>query len=140
MVTKATKPGIDVRRALAVAAAKAASAVTRATGRGGGTALPGLVATRIDPGLVGELAGQLGDGSIVVTGTNGKTTTSQMLAAILTEGGCTPLRNRSGSNLMRGIASTLISRAGVLGNLPEATQLGLFEVDEAAMPEVLRAV
>lgn len=131
---------IDARRAAAVIAAKLASRLTRAAGRGGGTALPGLIATKIDPQLVSTLAHQLEAGAIVVSGTNGKTTTSQMLAAILVQGGRMPLRNRSGSNLMRGIASTLISRAGPLGNLPRSAELGLFEVDEAAMPEVLRAV
>src|SRR5438270_4068591 len=91
--------GIAPRRAFAVNSAKVASALSRAAGRGGGTALPGLVATRIDPDLVGALARQMGEGSIIVTGTNGKTTTSQMLAAILAEAGRMPLRNRSGSNL-----------------------------------------
>jgi lipid II isoglutaminyl synthase (glutamine-hydrolysing) len=129
-----------VRRAAAVLAGKSAGVVTRAAGRGGGTALPGLLATRIDPGLVAELAAQLADGSTIVTGTNGKTTTTQMVAAILKAGGRLPLRNRSGSNLMRGIASTLLARAGLDGNLPAATRVGLFEVDEAAMPEVTRAV
>jgi UDP-N-acetylmuramyl tripeptide synthase len=139
-VTRGPTPGINVRRAAAVLAGKSAGAVTRATGRGGGTSLPGLVATRVDPGLVAGLAAQLADGSVVVSGTNGKTTTTQMLAAILAAGGRSPLRNRAGSNLMRGIASTLLSRAGLDGNLPPETRLGLFEVDEAAMPEVTRAV
>jgi UDP-N-acetylmuramyl tripeptide synthase len=128
---------VQVRRAAAVIAGKSAGAVVRRAGRGGGTALPGLVATRIDPRLVSALAAQLTDGSMVVTGTNGKTTTSQMVAAIMTDAGQMPLRNRSGSNLMRGIASTLINRAGLDGNLPRHTTRGLFEVDEAAMPQVV---
>ncbi len=125
---------------LAVGAAKATSVLTRTTGRGGGTALPGLVALHVDPHLVEKLAGQLAEGSVLITGTNGKTTTSQMLESILRSAGLAPLRNRSGSNLLRGIASSLAGEAGVLGKLSDEVRLALFEVDEAAMPGILRAV
>src|SRR5436305_11753604 len=89
------------RRVVAVNVARLAGLAARAVGRGGGTALPGLVGTKIDPHLVADLSGQLAGGSIVVSGTNGKTTTSRMLDTILRHAGQHPLRNSSGSNLMR---------------------------------------
>jgi len=132
---------IQIRLAAAVAAAKLASRATRALGRGGGTALPGLVASRIHPGVVGELSRQLEWGSIVVSGTNGKTTTSRLLSAIFTAAGNAPLHNHAGSNLMRGLASAMIGSANFLGRLSQHSRsVGLFEVDEAALPEVLHTL
>jgi UDP-N-acetylmuramyl tripeptide synthase len=132
---------VSVRRAAAVNAARLSGVATRALGRGGGTALPGLVATTLDPGVIADLAAQLVNGVTVVTGTNGKTTTCRILADLLRAAGYRPLRNQSGSNLSRGLASTLIRETGLLGNLaPDDKRIGLFEVDEAALPQVLREV
>ena len=133
--------GIGARRAAAVIAGKLTASASRLLGRGGGTALPGLVAVRLDPDLVRDLASQLAGGSVVVTGTNGKTTTCRMLGAILADAGYSTLRNTSGSNLMRGLASSLLEAASITGDLRRRPRaLGLFEVDEAALPEVLAAV
>ena len=127
-------------RARLIAAVAVAGAVRRACrllGRGA-TSLPGLVALRIEPGLVGLLSGGLGRGSLVVAGTNGKTTTSALLAAALEAGGRAVLHNRAGSNMLRGIAATLCARAGLAGTLRGGAGLtGLFEVDEAALPGIL---
>lgn len=128
------------RLAAAVVAGKAAGMATRALGRGG-TALPGLVAERVDPAVVARLGGQLGRGSVLVTGTNGKTTASRMLAAILAAAGVPSLHNREGSNLMRGIAATLLQRASPAGHIPGGPGLlGLFETDEATLPHAVRAL
>lgn len=119
-------------------AGKVSALTSRTLGRGGGTALPGLVAFRLHPSIVRELAAQLPMGSVVVTGTNGKTTTCRLLGAIAGAAGCAPLRNESGSNLSRGLASTFVQAARASGNLPaNAHTIGLFEVDEAALPEVV---
>jgi UDP-N-acetylmuramyl tripeptide synthase len=118
-----------VRTGLAIAAGRAAGALSRLVGRGG-TALPGLVAERIDPGLVEHLAVGLPDGVVVVTGTNGKTTTTKMLVAILEHAGKRVLTNPTGSNLARGVATVLIG-ARRRGH-PEA-DLAVFEIDEAAL-------
>ena len=107
----------NLRVGVAALAARAAGDASRALGRGGGTALPGLIAERLAPDLLGHLAAQLPGGVAVVTGTNGKTTTSHMLAAILTRAGRRPLRNASGSNLSRGIAGALVARADWTGRL-----------------------
>jgi UDP-N-acetylmuramyl tripeptide synthase len=122
----------------AVVAARAAGTVSRALRRGGGTALPGLVADRVAPDLLAYLAAQVPLGSVVVTGTNGKTTTSHMLAGILAQAGMQPLRNASGSNLARGVATTLAGRAGWTGRLATTpSTVGLFETDEAAFARVV---
>src|SRR5688572_23848988 len=128
------------RVGLAVVGSRLAAAASRTLGRGG-TALPGLVAERIAPDLLSHLAAQLPRGSVVVTGTNGKTTTSHMLARILSAAGLQPLRNASGSNLARGVATSLAAHAGPLGRLrATSSTIGLFETDEAAFAQVVPAV
>ena len=132
---------MNPRTAAAVTAGKGAAVVSRALGRGGGTALPGLVAERIDPCIVAHLGQQLGRGRVLVTGTNGKTTTSRILARILQESATPYLHNREGSNLMRGIASSLLAAASPAGRLPRGSQtLGLFETDEATLPHAAGAL
>jgi UDP-N-acetylmuramyl tripeptide synthase len=129
------------RRLLALALGRAAGAASRALGRGGGTAITGLMAEGVAPNLAADLSAQLGMGSVVVTGTNGKTTTSRMLARVAREAKLLPLQNRSGSNLMRGIVTSLIQEADLLGRVrsPEE-RLGVFEVDEAVLPMAVDAV
>jgi UDP-N-acetylmuramyl tripeptide synthase len=128
------------RLSLAVAAARGAG-VASALLRHGGTSLPGLVSLRIEPRAVRLLSAQLAGGSIVIAGTNGKTTTAAMTAAALVAGGRTVLHNRAGSNMMRGIAATLLHESDLRGHVRRASKLnGLFEVDEAALPAVLGQV
>ena len=110
----------------------------RAAGSGG-TALPGLVAERLHPQAAELLAQGLGP-TALVTGTNGKTTTSAMLARILRESGCEDvIHNRSGSNLMRGVTAALIEAASPFGRLPDGAA-AVLESDEAALPAIARAV
>ena len=130
-----------VRTSAAVVAGKAAGAATRMLRRGGGTALPGLVAERVDPRLVANLGRTLGRGRVMVTGTNGKTTTSRIIAAAFDAAGVPYVHNREGSNLMRGMASTLLSHATLAGAIPGAKNAaGLFEADEATMPAAVAAL
>jgi hypothetical protein len=110
----ATRP--DPRLGAAVAAARITGAAIRRLGRGGGTAAPGLVADRIDPGLLGKIAGRLASGTVVVAGTNGKTTVSRMVADILESSGLAVAHNRSGSNMVRGVASALAERSTLRGD------------------------
>lgn len=102
---------------------------------GGGSSFPGLIALKIDPQLIVKITRKLKNGTIVITGTNGKTTTSKHLSAILGYSGLKVIHNRTGSNLMRGIASTLIEQSTVLGR-PRGN-IGLFEIDEATMPDAV---
>jgi len=123
----------------AVLAAKGASFLVRRLGLGGGTALPGLVALRLDGAVVARLAARLGQGCLLVTGTNGKTTTARLVAGMARAAGLRPVANAAGSNLVRGIAAALCQAAASDGRLREAARaLGVFEVDEATLPEAAR--
>ena len=112
-----------------IAAARAAGALSRLARRGGGTTLPGKLVWKLDPGAIDALAARLPRGTAVVSATNGKTTTAAMAAEIL-ERRFRLAHNQSGANLVSGVASTLLSARGA--------ELGLLEVDEAALPEVAR--
>jgi lipid II isoglutaminyl synthase (glutamine-hydrolysing) len=124
----------DARLAVATAVGKTLVGALRRFPRRGGSALPGLVAERIDGQITRKLADQFAHGVIVITGTNGKTTTTRMVVEILERAGHRVLTNRSGSNLARGISSALIAQAGRGGRV--AADVGVFEVDEASMPAV----
>ncbi len=117
---------------------RAARSVVRRFGRGGGSAVPGLVAGALAPGLVERLALQPGHGVVTITGTNGKTTTTHLLAAIVRAAGIDPLTNSSGSNLERGLIAMYSGQVDGRGLLPDAThRVGLFEVDEAALARLI---
>lgn len=105
---------------------------TRLTGRGG-SALPGLIADKFDPKLATKL-GKRFSSVILITGTNGKTTTTKMLVEILRADGRAVVTNQSGSNLKRGITSKLIEEASILGRVKG--DVAVFEVDEASLPTV----
>jgi UDP-N-acetylmuramoylalanine-D-glutamate ligase len=111
-----------------VAAARAAGALSRRTGRGG-TSLPGRLLMRLEPDAIERLAGGLPQGSVVISATNGKTTTAAMVAAILERTGRRLVHNRAGANMAGGIASALLDHRG-------PADLGLFEVDEFWLPQV----
>jgi len=111
-----------------LAAARAIGSLSRRTGRGGGTSLPGRVLLSLEPHAVRTLAQRLINGCAVISATNGKTTTATMAASILTGSGHRLVHNRAGANMDGGIASTLLSAAGRGGGI--AGDLGLFEVDE----------
>src|SRR5436305_6288876 len=136
-----SKRRTSLRAGLAVLGGRAAGALSRRLHLGGGTSVVGLVAKRVYPNIVGHLATQLEYGSVIVTGTNGKTTTSGFIAAILSDAGLRVWRNREGSNLMGGIASSLVMRALLNGNLRRAGKaISVFEVDEAVVPQVVQVV
>ena len=124
----------DTLALIANAAGKLTREGLRATGRGG-TALPGLVALTVDPNFITALSSGLSHGVICVSGTNGKTTTSRMLADITRAAGWQPIHNRSGSNLDRGVAAALLADANWSGE-PRG-DVGLFEIDEASLPSAI---
>jgi lipid II isoglutaminyl synthase (glutamine-hydrolysing) len=107
--------------------ARAVGTASRASGRGGGTTLPGRLLLRLDRRSIARLGARLDDGVTLISATNGKTTTAGMLAALLTADGRTPVHNRAGSNMTWGIATALLEQRG---------NEGLFEVDEAWLPRV----
>ncbi len=116
---------------------KIVAAATHVSGKGG-TTLPGRAAALLAPGLLPNLAGQLPLGSLVVTGTNGKTTTASILAGIFRQAGYNVLHNRSGANLTWGVASVLVHASSWGGRL--TNQLGILESDEGAFPEITGAL
>ncbi len=120
----------------ALIAARTAAASSRLLGRGSGTTYPGVLAERIHPGLVRDLSRQLRSGPVVVTGTNGKTTTCKMLGDTLAAGGMRLVRNESGSNLRQGIASALAASAGAFTGRVRA-DTAILEVDEASTASVV---
>jgi UDP-N-acetylmuramyl tripeptide synthase len=114
-----------------IALARVAGRLSRLVGAGGGTTVPGKLLWKVDPGAVDQLAARLPLGSALISATNGKTTTAAMAAEIL-HGRMRLAHNSSGANLVSGVASTLLDARGA--------ELGLFEVDEAALPEVAARV
>jgi len=110
---------------------RAAGSLSRLAGRGGGTTLPGKLLWKLDPTAIDALAARLPQGSVAISATNGKTTTAAMLAEILRPR-VRVAHNDSGANLVSGVASALLHARDA--------ELGLFEVDEGALPEVTRRV
>jgi len=116
---------------LEIAAARGVAALSRRLGAGGGTTIPGKLLAELDRGAIDRLAARLAAGTAVVSATNGKTTTTAMAAEILRPRHRLA-HNAAGANLVSGVASALLTA--------EDADLGLFEVDEAALPEVVRRV
>jgi UDP-N-acetylmuramyl tripeptide synthase len=120
-----------MRLAAEIAAARAVAGLSRLVGAGGGSTVPGKLLSKLDPGAIDALAARLPAGVAVVSATNGKTTTAAMAAEILRPR-FRLAHNRSGANLVSGVASALLAA--------DRAELGLLEVDEAALPEVMRRV
>lgn len=116
----------------AIVAGTAAGFLSRRLKLGGGTSLPGAVGLKIDPELIKHLASQLSLISVVITATNGKTTTANMSAAVLKSLGLKLVHNSAGANLPFGVATALLKAR------KSANQIGLFEVDEAAAQQIVK--
>jgi lipid II isoglutaminyl synthase (glutamine-hydrolysing) len=114
-----------------ILAGRAAAGLSRISGTGGGTTVPGKLLWKLDPGAIDLLAARLPAGVAALSATNGKTTTTAMAAEILRPR-YRLAHNFSGANLVSGVASALLAA--------RAAELGLFEVDEGALPEVMRRV
>ncbi|MCS5712950.1 MurT ligase domain-containing protein [Herbiconiux sp. CPCC 205716] len=96
--------------------------------RGGGSAIPGNIALRIDPDFLERTIAAIPDGVVAVSGSNGKSTTTNMLAAIIRAHGLKVFTNPSGGNLPQGIASALLSEVSLGGRLD--ADIAILEVDE----------
>lgn len=97
--------------------------------RGGGSALPGLVVDKIDPGFLARVLGRLPYGVVAVSGTNGKTTTTKMIVEILEAQGLRVFTNRTGSNFSRGVIAAAVQECTVAGKLQ--ADIAVLELDEA---------
>src|SRR4029077_4600449 len=124
-----------VRRIAAVLAGKATGALSRLSRRGGGTTLPGDVARAIDPDVLRKLARDLKFGSVVITGTNGKTTTARLISWLLEGAGHRVVSNRAGANLIFGATTAALESADSIGRI--TADWGVFEIDEASLPRAI---
>jgi UDP-N-acetylmuramyl tripeptide synthase len=122
---------VRVPLTVGIVGARVAARLSRLVGAGGGTTVPGKVLSSLDPEVLDRLARRLPLGSVLVSATNGKTTTAAMAAQILAPR-VRLAHNASGANLRSGVTSSLLSAKGA--------ELGLFEVDEAALPEIAERV
>jgi len=129
---------ISPRALAALWAGKATAGLSRGLRQGGGTTLPGDVARFLDPAILARLSSGLADGAIVVTGTNGKTTTAALMRHILERTGRPVVSNRAGANLIFGVTAAVLDSAGWTGRT--RAQAGLFEIDEASLPQVVAEV
>jgi len=97
--------------------------------RGGGSALPGLVVEHIYPNFIKDILATLPDGVVVISGTNGKTTTTKMVVELLESQGLRVFTNKTGSNFTRGVAAALLGDIDIHGNLH--ADIAVLELDEA---------
>ena len=126
------------RGTAALWAGKLTSALSRGLRRGGGTTLPGDVARWIDPQILTKLSRSLAEGTVVITGTNGKTTTAALLRHILEAQGKQVVANQAGANLIFGVTAAMVNRTSWSKELPDS--VGLFEIDEASLPRLVQEI
>lgn len=128
---------MNISLSAAVLSGKVAAWLSRLRGYKG-SSLPGMVALRINNGTLRRLARQVRHGIIVVSGTNGKTTTSNMIADVLVGAGYKIISNREGANLITGVTTAFVMNAGAGGKID--CDYAVLEVDEASIPGVLKEV
>jgi UDP-N-acetylmuramyl tripeptide synthase len=129
---------MGARLTAALLAGRVAAGLSRRLGRGGGTVIAGHVAPRIAPDVLSTITRRLRLGSVLVSGTNGKTTTTRLISHILAGAGVRPLHNRAGANLVTGLVAAVVQQTDLQGH--PAADTGLFEVDEATLPAALGAI
>ena len=125
---------MDLRFYLALIVGKISAFVLKLKGSGA-TAAPGLYALSFDPNFVKKFSKQITNGSIIICGTNGKTTTSRIISDLLASK-YKIIHNRQGSNLLRGLASTFINNSSFLGKVD--CSIALWEIDEAVLPQIIK--
>lgn len=116
--------------------AKLISFLCRILNLGAGGTWAGHIALFLQPNILRNLESKLSQGSVLITGTNGKTTTAKMLVSILKENGRSVVYNPTGANLLNGIASALILDTNFWGH--SRSEIGVFETDEASFPHALK--
>lgn len=96
--------------------------------RGGGSAMPGVVVQKLAPNVMRDVASQLPYGVVFVLGSNGKSTTTNLLSAIMREHGLKVFTNPSGANMPQGIASALLAETSLTGRID--ADIAILEIDE----------
>lgn len=105
---------------------------------GSGSALPGLFVEKIDPQFIRRTLNSLPQGVVLVSGTNGKTTTTKMVVELLEGQGLKVFTNRTGSNFTRGVAAALLGDISLSGKLD--ADIAVLELDEAHAVHFVRAI
>lgn len=126
---------MKLRLSSAILAGRAVSKLSRAFGYDG-SSLPGMLARVVYPQALKELAAQVRKGIIVVSGTNGKTTTANMIAGVLREAGYKVISNREGANMISGVTTSFIMDSLTSGKID--CDYAVIEIDEASIPDVLK--
>lgn len=119
-----------MRQWTAIQMAKLARKASRAIGKKG-TDLPGQVARKIDQNILRKLAGKV-DEVVFVSGTNGKTTTSNLIGHTLKVNQIPIIHNNEGANMAAGITSAFIVQSKA------NTKMAIIEIDEGSIPRVLK--
>lgn len=119
------------RLALARLVGHGVGALSRRLGRGGGTAISGVVAERIEPALRRRAFADRGLAVLAVSGSNGKTTTAGLAAGALRAAGRRVARNAAGSNMTQGISALALDTVDILGRT--TADVVVAEVDEGAL-------
>ncbi len=123
---------------LVILIARFAGFTARLTGRGSGSALPGLIVEKIQPTLLEKSLLALPQGVVLITGTNGKTTTTKMVVELLEQTGLRVLTNNSGSNFTRGLLAMIVRHASLGGKLDY--DIAVLELDEAYAPVIAERI
>ncbi|SDO12204.1 UDP-N-acetylmuramyl tripeptide synthase [Paenibacillus sp. yr247] len=125
-----------IKKNVAIFSGKTAGKLSRLLGNNGST-LPGVVALKIDPNIIRKLSRHIKH-FIFITGTNGKTTTSNLLAHLLRSTGMKILNNSEGANMISGVAACLINNTSILGHIDY--DYAVLEIDEASLPVILKQI
>jgi UDP-N-acetylmuramyl tripeptide synthase len=128
---------LNLKKIAAILVGKGLIFLSRVAGNQG-TNLPGRIACKIYPSLLKDLGANTYQDTFIITGTNGKTTTSNMIAAIMRENGSSYVHNRAGANMISGITTAFIQQTNLLGN--RAFDYALLETDEANVPLLLAQI
>lgn len=127
----------NIRKIAAIVVGKTIINLSRIAGNQGST-LPGKLASRIYPPLLKELGNNTYKDTFIITGTNGKTTTTNMIAAIIKEQGYSYVHNQAGANMLNGITTAFITQTNFTGTRP--FDYALLETDEANVPLLLTII
>ncbi|MCQ2560211.1 MAG: DUF1727 domain-containing protein, partial [Clostridia bacterium] len=127
-----------MRYLLAIWISRLASFLSRITGKGQGSSLPGMVAQKIYPSILAKMGKQIAGPIVAVTGTNGKTTTNNMIKAMLDKSGFKTVSNINGANMLTGIITAFLYSCNWRGRI--SSNAACLEVDEATFPLLLKSI
>jgi len=123
---------------LLILVGKFISTISQLLNVGSGSTWPGHIALSLNPNFIKQIINQNKLKSILIAGTNGKTTTGKLIQTILQNNGKKVFQNTAGANLLNGIASSLISNSNLSGKIDK--DFAIFEIDENTLPLILKEI